>query len=81
MNTFTQHIPDFLDGYTPIEFDFDTKDELLNHEIVSEFKITTDFNKFVLRKSCYQEWSSVLCAIYGENDIWIIGFIKNEFEL
>lgn len=45
-NKFRQHVPPMVDGVIPIEFEFETTQELLNHEFVQRFAKDMDGKKF-----------------------------------
>jgi hypothetical protein len=82
---FIQHVPSFVDIPRDeyIEFDFDTVEELLNHEYVNRFRVREEeicrFEKSVIS---YVENTCHLMQIYdGGYAWWVVGTITNQSEL
>jgi len=75
MNTFTQHIPNFVDTSEPVGvFEFESTEDLLNLGVVQRY-VTDDFDHFAVR-------GNVLMAISrGGFFWWVAGYLKNAIGL
>jgi hypothetical protein len=74
-NHFRQRVPGFVDGVNPLEFDFDTTEELVNHPYIQEW--LNENPHFILVKS-----EEVLMVVYNEGfSWWGIGWISNPDDL
>ena len=70
MNTFRQHIPNFVDGVTPDTLEFETTEELLNSMTLSKYGQREDFSHFALN-------GSTLMEISDEGyHWWVVGYIE-----
>ena len=74
-NHFRQRVPGFVDGANPLEFDFDTVEELVNHTYIQEW--LNGNPRPILVKS-----KDVLMVVYNEGfNWWGIGWITNPDDL
>ena len=70
MNTFSQHIPNFVDGVTPDTLEFETTEELLNSMTLSKYGQREDFSHFALNGNKLMEISDDgYCW-------WVVGYIE-----
>jgi len=74
-NHFRQRIPRFVDNDNPLEFDFDTVEELVNHPYIQEWLNKNPHS--ILVKS-----EGILMVVYNEGfNWWCIGWITNPDDL
>jgi hypothetical protein len=74
-NHFRQRVPRFVDGDNPLEFDFDTTEELVNHPLIR--KLMNYNTSSILVKS-----DEFLMEVYNEGfSWWCIGWISNPDDL
>jgi hypothetical protein len=74
-NHFRQRVPGFVDGGNPLEFDFDTVEELVNHPYNQEWLNKNPHS--ILVKS-----EGILMVVYNEGfNWWGIGWITNPDDL
>ena len=75
MNKFTQHIPNFVDWREPKpSFDFETLEELLNHEIVASYSKWQGFTQYA--KSTSNE--NFLMILFENNKSqWVVGRVED----
>lgn len=71
MNKFIQHVPSFVSGVDPTEFEFDKTDELLSSEYVSRFSKNANFSHFAMSDNRLMSIS--------DNGFhwWVVGFISD----
>jgi len=65
MNHFKQHIPSFFEGFAPIEFDFNTTEELI--ERLSNRRSSLHKN--------YSMSDNCLMEVENNGKHWVIGYI------
>ena len=69
MNSFTQHIPSFVDTDTPSAFPFETTEELLDLEVVQRYSKKPGFSHFAMSRNALMEISD------GGHFWWVVGYI------
>lgn len=69
MNHFRQHIPGFVDMGDPVEFDFDTNEELLNSSLLQRYK-GEDFVAFEYDPNQH----TVIAVSDSGYKWWVVGF-------
>lgn len=70
MNTFTQHIPRYVDG-TPKSLNFETTDDLLSLDGVHQYTNDKGFSHFAISDNC-------LMSISNDGfNWWVVGYIKD----
>ena len=81
MNHFTQYIPNFCSGFEPIEFDFDTVDELLSHDVCQHFA-KTERTKFCLYSAKDTDRIRyAIIAVRNDEWWWNVGFVEEPVDL
>lgn len=71
MNSFRQHIPNFVDVERPAAIPFETTEDLLSLEIVQRYGKRPDFSHFAIRDNLLIEVSD------DGHYWWVIGYIEH----
>ena len=77
-NHYRQRIPNYIDfGISPLEFDFDTTEELMNHpEIQRNLEMNPNTELYLHNELYISE--GLLMTVYDEGFTWYgVGYIKN----
>ena len=80
-NNFIQHIPGFVSGTEPKSFDFDTLDELLNHEVVKQWRMDPFNVGMSAPKGWFYRYSlsehRLMAELKHGKEWYVIGYIKH----
>lgn len=71
INTYKQRIPGGMDtNMPPVEFKFESLEQLINNDAINRYSKLENFNKFVMDDNC-------LMAIYENGKKWwVLGYIS-----
>ena len=71
MNRFKQHVPNFIDGVTPVDLEFETLEELLAIPCLVKRASWPKFSHFAMS-------DDLLLVVLDEGfEWWVCGYIKN----
>lgn len=89
--TLIEHVPSFVSGYDPKEFEFNSLDELFKLNTLKKFMDDLWFHKFSVQKECtsfdeiefhyFPKFRYTLMAEYNNGyKWWVVGYIVTEGE-
>jgi hypothetical protein len=75
MNSITQHLPAYVEGFENVTVEFNDDDSLVSIPFVRRFSELKDFSHFAVSDNC-------LMAIYKDGfEWWVVGYIKEPWRL
>lgn len=71
MARFKQHLPGFVEGFEPGEFEFQTTEELLRHPLLAEYAAAFGFSHFAIS-------DELVMAVYADGENWLVaGYVSD----